>query len=84
MNEEKELQKKRICLVGITAQDERVNEAANSFKLPVVHSETGLELLADSKMITYFVLDEFEGHIFEAISKSKHKYVSSSLYKFKF
>lgn len=73
MAEEKESQKKRICLVGILAQDERVNEAANSFGVPVIISETGFEFLTDTKWITYFILDEFEGEIYETISKSKHK-----------
>jgi hypothetical protein len=73
MTEEKESKAKRICLVGITGQDDLVNEAANSFRVPVLHSDTGLELISDNKWITYFVLAEFEGQIYETLSKSKHK-----------
>lgn len=71
--DEKDLKMKRICLVGLTAHDENLKSAANTFNIPVVESETGLELIVDNKWSTYFVLEEFEGPIYEAISKSKHK-----------
>lgn len=71
----KEQQPKRICLVGSLASNENINKVAKSFQVPVVLSETGLELLVDKpeKVVTYFILDDFEGPIFETLSKTKHK-----------
>lgn len=64
---------KRICLTGSLVSDENIKKVAESFNVPVISSETGLEYLTDNKVITYFILEDFEGPIFETISKSKHK-----------
>lgn len=73
-NEVKDHRPKRICLVGSLAEDENLVEAAESLKVPVVVSQNGLELLDEKDICTYFVLEEFEGQIFETVSKrSKHK-----------
>lgn len=63
----------RICLLGCVVDDNTVVEAARSFGVPVLTSETGLEILTDNEWTTYFVMKEFDGPIFEAIHKSKHR-----------
>uniref|UniRef100_A0A1B0FDP6 Protein ECT2 n=1 Tax=Glossina morsitans morsitans TaxID=37546 RepID=A0A1B0FDP6_GLOMM len=62
----------RICLVGEVANNTSCSEAARTFNMPVVTSETGLELIADSDWLTYFVLKDFETPIYTAILKSTH------------
>jgi hypothetical protein len=70
---EREQVKKRICLVGNVSQNESIIEAAKEFNVPVLHSETAVELIADTKWQTYFIVNDFEGRTFEVLSKSKHK-----------
>uniref|UniRef100_A0A1A9V4U5 DH domain-containing protein n=1 Tax=Glossina austeni TaxID=7395 RepID=A0A1A9V4U5_GLOAU len=60
----------RICLVGEVANDTSCCEAARTFNVPVVTSETGLELIADKEWRTYFVLKDFETPIYTAIVKT--------------
>ncbi|XP_017843904.2 protein ECT2 isoform X2 [Drosophila busckii] len=61
----------RICLVGVAAQDADTLRAAESYGMPVIISETGLELLGDAMWRTYYVLQDFESDNFEAIHKQK-------------
>ncbi|KAH8246162.1 hypothetical protein KR038_001172, partial [Drosophila bunnanda] len=61
----------RICLVGTVGQDADTLQAAESFGLPIVTSETGLDLVGESDWRTFYVLDDFEGASFEAIHKQK-------------
>lgn len=65
----------RICLVGIVVDNQESLESAQSFNVPVITSETGSEFISDENWSTYFILHSFEGPIFEAIYKTKHKYV---------
>lgn len=61
----------RICLVGEVGKDAETLQAAESFGLPIVTSETGLDILGESEWRTFYVLDDFEGASFEAIHKQK-------------
>ncbi|KAH8234967.1 hypothetical protein KR032_006698, partial [Drosophila birchii] len=61
----------RICLVGNVGQDADTLQAAESFGLPIVTSETGLDIAGESDWRTFYVLDDFEGASFEAIHKQK-------------
>ncbi|EDW93808.2 protein ECT2 isoform X2 [Drosophila yakuba] len=62
----------RICLVGGVGQDADTLQAAESFGLPIVTSDTGLDILGESsEWRTFYVLDDFEGASFEAIHKQK-------------
>ncbi|XP_013101165.1 protein ECT2 isoform X3 [Stomoxys calcitrans] len=61
----------RICLVGSVVQNDAAVEAAHTFGVPVITSETGLELVNDYDWRTYFILNDFEGPVYEAIHKSK-------------
>lgn len=61
----------RICLVGDAINDASIVEAAQTFGVPVITSETGLELINDYDWRTYFILSEFESPAYEAIHKSK-------------
>ncbi|XP_055911417.1 protein ECT2 isoform X3 [Eupeodes corollae] len=63
----------RICLLGCVVDDNSIVDAAKTFGVPVLTSETGLEILTDNEWITYFVMKEFDGPIYEAIHKSKHR-----------
>jgi protein ECT2 len=75
MDEEEKIiiQKKRICLVGPCSENSKLLEALEAFKIPIICSETGLEFIHDHKWTTYFVLNQFEGDIFDKIYKSKQK-----------
>lgn len=64
----------RICLVGSVAEDETTMEAAKAFNVPIITSEIGTEIVEDSDWITYFVMHDFDGPVFDAIRKSKHRY----------
>ncbi|XP_050742483.1 protein ECT2 isoform X3 [Drosophila biarmipes] len=61
----------RICLVGAVGQDADTLRAAESFGLPIVTSDTGMDFLGESEWRTFYVLDDFEGASFEAIHKQK-------------
>jgi len=65
----------RICLVGAVGQDADTLQAAESFGLPIVTSDTGLDIIGDSDWRTFYVLDDFEGASFEAIHKQKEWWV---------
>lgn len=71
----------RICLVGIVVDNQESLKYAQSFNVPVITSETGGEFISDDSWSTYFVLNSFEGPIFEAIHKTKHKY---DIFKYNF
>lgn len=64
----------RICLVGDVMDDQETLTAAKHFDVPIVTSETGTDYaLEKDQWITYFILKDFEGPIFEALSKSPNK-----------
>lgn len=71
---DKHTSRQRICLVGEVAEDQEVTVAARTFNVPVMASETGAEFIEDDTWTTYFVLAEFEGTIFDGISKAKVKH----------
>uniref|UniRef100_A0A8W7P427 Protein ECT2 n=1 Tax=Anopheles coluzzii TaxID=1518534 RepID=A0A8W7P427_ANOCL len=65
----------RICLVGPVAQDAATLAAAQSLKLPIVTSDTGAEYIGDDDISirTVFVLNDFEGPVYDAIYKAKQR-----------
>lgn len=65
----------RICLVGTVVDDPDTLAAAQTFSVPVITSETGAEILSDTNWETYFIMNEFDGPIFKAIQKTKHRFV---------
>lgn len=67
----------RICLVGDVANDTATVEAAKTFGVPVVSSESGLDIVSDVGWTTYFIMNDFESPAFETIHKSEHRYVWS-------
>lgn len=67
------LENARICLVGAVVDDNETVKAAKKFNVPVLTSETGAEFVEDCSWTTYFILDNFEGPMFDAIRKSKHR-----------
>lgn len=68
---------KRICLVDKLIHDQELMAATKLLNVPVITSETGKECLAENNCITYFILSEFEGPIFQSLYKAsqhqKHK-----------
>uniref|UniRef100_A0A0K8TS04 Putative guanine nucleotide exchange factor pebble n=1 Tax=Tabanus bromius TaxID=304241 RepID=A0A0K8TS04_TABBR len=63
----------RICLVGQVAEDTATVDAAQTFGVPVITSETGMEIVPDLNWTTYFILNDFDGEAFDVIHKSKHR-----------
>ncbi|XP_053674461.1 protein ECT2 [Anopheles nili] len=64
----------RICLVGLVAQDAATVAAAQSLKLPIVTSDTGAEYIgADDSCSTVFVLNDFEGPVYDVIYQAKQR-----------
>lgn len=61
----------RICLVGEVANDIDSVEAARTFGIPIITSQTGLELIEDYEWRTYFILNDFDSPNFEMIQKGK-------------
>ncbi|XP_030571503.1 protein ECT2 isoform X1 [Drosophila novamexicana] len=61
----------RICLVGEAGKDADTLQAAESFGMPVIHSETGLDVINDMDWRTFYVLQDFEDDIFDTIHKQK-------------
>lgn len=70
---DKHTNRQRICLVGDIAENQELVVAARTFNVPVMTSETGAEFIDDDTWTTYFVLADFEGPIFDGISKAKVK-----------
>lgn len=68
-------EKKRICLVGSLGQDPSILGAAEKFEVPIIISETGKEYATDENYITYFILDEFRGPIFDYFCQVKCRLV---------
>ncbi|XP_034107800.1 protein ECT2 isoform X4 [Drosophila nasuta] len=61
----------RICLVGEAGRDAGTVQAAESFGMPVIQSQTGLDIINDTEWRTFYVLQDFEDEIFDAIHKQK-------------
>lgn len=59
----------RICLVGSVAQDPGLRQVAETFKVPVVASDTGQEFVDDESYYTYFVIEDFEGASFDFLNE---------------
>ncbi|XP_037043788.1 protein ECT2 isoform X2 [Bradysia coprophila] len=68
--------KKRICLVGAVANDSATKELAETFGVPVETSDTGIEKLSEREWITYFIIRDFSGPVFEDLQKSIHEILS--------
>lgn len=64
----------RICLIGELGNDDELLNISKLFNVPVEVSETGDELLADTSWLTYFVLKNFDGTIFDKLVQQKQKY----------
>ncbi|XP_076254864.1 epithelial cell transforming 2 pebble isoform X4 [Rhynchophorus ferrugineus] len=70
-NDESLFADRRICLIGNLAEDNKLHSVAESFGVPVVCSENGLEYVNDNACCTYYVIDTFDGDIYNALSKSR-------------
>lgn len=63
----------RICLIGSVGNDLLTLQAAQKLGVPVIVSDTGKEHITDEQWLTYFVINDFEGPIYQTIYKTKHK-----------
>lgn len=62
---------KRICLIGSLTNDSTLRAVAESFRVPILTSEDGKEYAQDFSFNTMFVLDNFEGDIYNYLYKQK-------------
>ncbi|XP_044014359.1 protein ECT2 isoform X2 [Aphidius gifuensis] len=66
--------KNRICLIGDIRNNSLISAAAQKFGVPVLTSDTGIEYSGDDKVYcTYFVLQSFDGSVYEALPKKSHR-----------
>lgn len=63
---------KRICIVGSLVADSTTCSAAQAFGVSIVTSKTGEEYARDHSCSTIFVIDNFNGDIYENLYKSRH------------
>ncbi|XP_022238533.1 protein ECT2-like [Limulus polyphemus] len=70
----------RICIIGEKLKDDKdIIKAAESFQVPVVCSPSGKDILADGKDYdNVFVLDEFEGQIYDTLVRSGQRILGST------
>lgn len=67
------VENQRICLIGDLNSDEKTIEAAKTFSVPILYSDTGIELICDTEWTTYFVMSRFDGEAYNKIRKSRHR-----------
>lgn len=63
---------KRICIVGSVIKDNLVCTAAQLFGVSIVTSETGIEYATDTNCSTIFIIEDFDGDIYDTLYKFKH------------
>ncbi|XP_023015311.2 epithelial cell transforming 2 pebble isoform X3 [Leptinotarsa decemlineata] len=59
----------RLCLVGNLSKDLKLRSVAETFGIPVVTSKDGQEFAQDDSCHTIFVLENFEGDVFNRLNK---------------
>jgi hypothetical protein len=62
---------RRICLVGSLAKQAALRKVAESFNVPVVTSDDGRDYAQDDFYSTMFVLENFEGDVYNSLCKQK-------------
>ncbi|KAK5647138.1 hypothetical protein RI129_005602 [Pyrocoelia pectoralis] len=62
---------KRICMVGSLITDPVVCNSAQSFGVPVITSENGLEYLEDRSCKTIYVLNTFDDDLYNTLYKHR-------------
>ncbi|CAG9768830.1 unnamed protein product [Ceutorhynchus assimilis] len=62
---------RRICLIGGIAKDNKFRTVAESFNVPVVSSVHGREYMDETSCCTYYVIDNFDGEIYNSLCKSR-------------
>ncbi|KAK4880377.1 hypothetical protein RN001_008523 [Aquatica leii] len=62
---------KRICLVGSLITDANTCNAAQTFGVPIVTSQNGLEYIEDRSCKTIYVLDTFNDELYDTLCKHK-------------
>ncbi|VEN56703.1 unnamed protein product [Callosobruchus maculatus] len=68
----------RLCLVGSLADDSTLRTVAESYGVPVVTSKDGQEYTHDDSCSTIFVLENFEGNVFEKLHKSRKRLLGTT------
>ncbi|KAJ3633884.1 hypothetical protein MTP99_010803 [Tenebrio molitor] len=62
---------RRICLVGSLAKQAALRKVAESFNVPIVTSDDGRDYAQDDFYSTMFVLENFEGDVYNSLCKQK-------------
>ncbi|XP_044266147.1 protein ECT2 isoform X4 [Tribolium madens] len=62
---------RRICLVGTLASDTALRTVAESFRVPVITSKDGEDCAQDDSFSTVFILESFEGDVYNCLYKQK-------------
>ncbi|XP_054271161.1 protein ECT2-like isoform X2 [Macrosteles quadrilineatus] len=68
----------KLCLVGAASLDVEVEKAAKGFGLEVLTSEDGSEWQDLPVNTIYFVLEEFEGNVFDNLHKLGHRLLGTT------
>lgn len=63
--------------MGKAAEDAATCKAAQSFRIPILTSDTGLEYVSDTTCTTVFILDSFDGPNFKQLHRSPHRILGS-------
>lgn len=59
-------------------EDAATCKAAQSFGIPILTSDTGLEYIGDTSCTTVFILDSFDGPNFKQLYKSPHRILGTT------
>lgn len=62
---------RRICLIGGLANDYGLQTVAESFEVPVVHSQDGKQYMDDTACCTYYIIDNFDGSVYNSLCKCR-------------
>ncbi|CAH1975798.1 unnamed protein product [Acanthoscelides obtectus] len=68
----------RLCLVGALTNDTALRTVAESYGVPVVTSEDGQEYIHDDSNSTIFVLENFEGNVYENLHKTRKRLLGTT------
>lgn len=61
----------RLCLVGTLAKDPNLRAVAEKFDVPIISSKDGQDFAHDIGCTTIFVVDNFEGDVYNKLYKTK-------------
>lgn len=69
----------RICLIGSLQKEQKIVDAAQTFNIPVLLSDSGCECLNDESFDTVFVISDFGSEIFNTILTAGKRIIGPSV-----